>query len=432
MSPAVAAVLRALEGRGLRKVGNGWTALCPTHDDKRSSLSVGEGEGGRALVRCHAGCETTAVVERLGLRMADLMPERPAAPSHVRPVSNDRRDGNGGGSRIAATYAYRDEGCAVLYEVVRFEPKAFRQRRPDGNGGWVWSLGDVRRVLYRLPELLAAPADTVVYVVEGEKDADALAALGLVATTNGGGAGKWRAEYGAALRGRSVVVLPDNDDPGRKHAAEVRDALRGVATRVVVIELDGLPDKGDVSDWLAAVHTADELRSLTVVKLDSGPPADAGEAARSDPRPPTEAPAAKPSSGGARVVTLATVEPREVEWLWPGRLPAGMVAVLDGPPGAGKSTIVVDIIARLTTGQPLPNEACVSRPVADVVMLGHEDSPEHTIRPRLDAAGADPARVHLLDAVGGRLPRLPDDAEAIEFVIREKHARLLVVRAIRP
>ncbi len=133
------------------------------------------------------------------------------------------------------------------------------------------------------------------------------------------------------------------------------------------------------------------------------------------------------TAGGAHVVTLATVEPREVEWLWPGRLPAGMVTVLDGPPGAGKSTLVVDIIARLTRGQSLPNEAGVSRPVADVVLLGHEDSPEHTVRPRLDAAGADPARVHLIETIRGRLPALPADTDEIERVVRDKCARLLVI-----
>src|SRR5688572_27354116 len=104
-----------------------------------------------------------------------------------------------------------------------------------------------------------------------------------------------------------------------------------------------------------------------------------------------------------------------------------MVAVLDGPPGAGKSTFVADLVARITTGRALPNEADARRPAADVVMLGHEDSPGHTIRPRLDAAGADPARVHLLTDVAGRMPRLPDDGDAIESVVRETGARLLVV-----
>lgn len=131
--------------------------------------------------------------------------------------------------------------------------------------------------------------------------------------------------------------------------------------------------------------------------------------------------------GGARVVTMAGVTPKGVEWLWPGRLPAGMVAVLDGAPGTGKSTVVLDLVARLTTGRPLPNESGGSRTPTAVVLIGNEDSPEHTIRPRLDAAGADPAQVHLLADIGGRPPRLPDDGEEIERVVREMGAQLLVI-----
>jgi hypothetical protein len=130
---------------------------------------------------------------------------------------------------------------------------------------------------------------------------------------------------------------------------------------------------------------------------------------------------------GAHVLTLADIEPRAVEWLWPDRLPAGMIAVLDGEPGAGKSTLVTDFIARLTTGRPFPNETIASRPPSDVVFLGDEDSPEHTMRPRLYAAGADSSRVHLVTDIGGHRARLPDDGEAIERVVVERGARLLVV-----
>jgi hypothetical protein len=153
-----------------------------------------------------------------------------------------------------------------------------------------------------------------------------------------------------------------------------------------------------------------------------------------DPRPAVVLPVAERARArngrGPRLVTLTDIEPREVEWLWPGRLPAGMVVVLDGWPGAGKSTLVIDLIARLTTGRPFPNEAASSRPASDVVLMGDEDSPEHTTRPRLDAAGADAARVHLLADVGGRRPRLPDDGAAIEGVVAERGARLLVVDPI--
>ena len=153
------------------------------------------------------------------------------------PVDPAPQGSNGAGQRIVDTYDYVDEARELLYQVCRTDPKGFFQRRPDGAGGWINNLNGTRRVLYRLPELLAAgPADPV-FVVEGEKDVDRLRGLGLVATCNAAGAGKWRPEYAEALRGRRVVVLPDADDPGRAHAEAVAHSLHGVAASVKVVEL---------------------------------------------------------------------------------------------------------------------------------------------------------------------------------------------------
>lgn len=268
MTPAVSRVLEVLGDRivgGQRSDGTR-AARCPAHDDRRASLSISEGADGRALLHCHAGCEIADVMRAIGLTMADLMPPRDERRPYANGTSKRHAapggpNGGGGGARIVATYDYRDEDGELLYQVVRFEPKGFRQRRPNGNG-WTWNLDGVRRVLYRLSELLAADFEAPMFLVEGEKDAETLARLGLCATTNAGGAGKWRAEYGEALRGRHVVVLPDNDDPGRKHAAEAAAALAGMAASIKVVELSGLPAKGDVSDWLAKGGTVRALLEL--------------------------------------------------------------------------------------------------------------------------------------------------------------------------
>ena len=443
-SQAVARVLVALGERVVtgRRANGGWSARCPSHDDKRASLSVSEGEDGRALVHCYADCAAADVVAALGLTMAALMGRSGERPASSARANSEPKNGPG---RIVAKYSYRDEQGAVLYQVVRSVPKGFRLRRPNGVGGWAWNLQDAQRVLYRLPELMAGRQDATVFVVEGEKDADALARLGLLATTNVGGAGKWRPEYGEALVGRHVAILPDNDEPGRRHADSVARMLGGTAASVRVVELSELPAKGDVSDWLERGGTAEALLDI----VEKAPPYSKPEPSNDhEPPPPRDddypgaqdaAPEREHSRGSeasthqraavaATVVTLATVEPREVNWLWPGRLPAGMVAVLDGQPGAGKSTLVIDLIARLTTGREFPNEEPGhSRTPTDVILIGNEDSPEHTIRPRLDAAGADSARVHLLTEIGGRLPRLPHDGVAIERVVREKGARLLAI-----
>ena len=167
-------------------------------------------------------------------------------------------------ARIFTTYDYRDEAGDLLFQVCRMDPKSFRQRRPDATapGGWTWSVKGVRQVPYLLPGIVEAPAEGVVYVVEGEKDAEALARLGLVATCNAGGALKWRPELSQHLAGRHVVILPDNDLAGELHAEDVAVKVFDVAASVRIVTLPDLPAKGDVSDWLAAGGTVEALAAM--------------------------------------------------------------------------------------------------------------------------------------------------------------------------
>ncbi len=257
MGAALDRVVTALERAGSRRQGRDWT--CPAHDDRRASLTVSNGDE-RVLVNCHVGCAVESVVSALGLGMRDLFDEPRVEAS----------------SRIVAAYDYTDEHGALVYQVVRREPKAFAQRRPDGRGGWAWSLGDVRRVLYRLPEVLAAvAADDTVWIVEGERDADAIAALQLVATTSPGGAGKWRADYAEALRGATDVrIVADRDPAGYRHARDVRDSLARIGIHAPVYE--AVAGK-DVSDHLAAGHSLEDLAEIDI---------DAQLAAASQVQPP--------------------------------------------------------------------------------------------------------------------------------------------------
>ena len=170
--------------------------------------------------------------------------------------------------RIVAVYDYQSEHGELLFQVVRFEPKDFRQRRPDPSArdGWSWKVkGVVEPVPYRLPALLTAKA---VVVTEGERDADRLVAAGFVATTNPGGAGKWPKAFGPWFAGKAVAILPDHDDAGRKHTQDVARSLAGHASQIKVVDLPGLPPKGDVSDWLDAGGTAEALEAL----IDAAPP----------------------------------------------------------------------------------------------------------------------------------------------------------------
>jgi putative DNA primase/helicase len=164
--------------------------------------------------------------------------------------------------RIVATYGYRDEAGELLFQVVRYEPKDFRQRRPDGQGGWTWRVKGVRQVPYRLFELRANAAEDPVLIVEGEKDVDRLASLGFVATCNAGGANKWPAELKSYFVGATVCILPDNDEAGRSHAENIAASLHGIAASVRIVLLPGLARGGDVSDWLDAGGDASRLVEL--------------------------------------------------------------------------------------------------------------------------------------------------------------------------
>ncbi|KUR74796.1 AAA family ATPase [Novosphingobium sp. Fuku2-ISO-50] len=165
--------------------------------------------------------------------------------------------------REVAVYRYEDWAGELVHEVVRYEPKSFRQRRPDGKGGYLWNMKGVRPTLYNLPRVTdAAVRSDLVFVVEGEKDADRLNRLGLVATCNAGGAGKWKPEHSSQLAGARVAIVPDNDEAGTEHALQIAQALRGHSSDLRLVEL-GLADrKADISDWLDGGGTAGQLLAI--------------------------------------------------------------------------------------------------------------------------------------------------------------------------
>jgi hypothetical protein len=423
-------VLLARLGR-VRQTPNGWEARCPAHEDKKPSLSVALSQDGETiLLKCHAGCDTSAVLKAVGLQLRDLFRASWLAPS--RPAKDAvATDGPLGKRHITAVYDYTDLAGKVLFQVVRFEPKDFRQRRPDGNGGWIWNLDGVKeRPLYRLRDVIAAKPQETIFVVEGENDADRLAREGLVATTNPGGAGKWLAEHSSLLVGRRVCVIGDNDDIGRSHQAK---AARAVAEANSLAKAEGqvrmwpppgVPDKGDISDWFNQGGTAhqllNEIQKATPIGVDTG-----------EGCPPLERtlPGEKP---GPLLTTLADVPPREVTWLWPGRLARGKLAILDGDPGLGKSLVTLDWAARVTRGLPFPDQSPGT--AADVLIVNCEDGVADTIRPRLEALGANLDRVHLFHGpnIEGHefLPSLPRDLFRLEKAIERCQAALVVIDPI--
>lgn len=242
---------------GVKPSKNGYEALCPAHDDKNPSLSINKGEDERILLHCFAGCTTEDIVAAAGLTMSDLFPSN--GNDNLEEGEIERIP-----DEIQCTYPYHDENGNLLYEAVRYQPKTFKVRKPnENNTGYTWSLNGTRRVLYNLPSIIKAKeAGVPVFVVEGEKDADNLHTfIGAEAcvTTSLFGAGKWLPEYTDALQGCDVVIFPDNDSPGISHAQGIIKALHGVAKSIKYVMLPGLPEKGDVSDWIEQGHSKEEL-----------------------------------------------------------------------------------------------------------------------------------------------------------------------------
>jgi len=354
----------------LKPVAGELRGICPIHQGSDPNFAVNPESG---FWHCHSQCKEGGDVfdflsRKEGLDFPSALAaiaEWTGSPARLPP--HGTKPQNEAPRRIVQSYGYTDEVGTLLFQAVRYDPKGFNQRRPTPNGTWLYSLGDVRRVLYRLPDVLAAvAAGRPVYVCEGEKDADALATLGLCATTAPMGAGKWEPAYTEALCGAGVVLLPDNDTPGLNHARLVADALHGTAKRIRIVELPGLPDKGDVCDWLAAGNSKPALLELVKAAPDWTPeplsftPSSAGASAAVDPnlkqaattraevKPPKRKPIAE------RIVDLADVAPpTELPLLFGQYLLKGHAHWLTGQTGLGKSTLLFNIACALAEGTPL-------------------------------------------------------------------------------
>jgi hypothetical protein len=237
-----------------KPAGKDYAANCPAHNDSTPSLSIASGNNGGIVMKCHAGCPTEKVLAAKGLKLADLMPDKPITITPIIP-------------KISEVYDYTDADGKLIFQVVRYAPKTFKQRRPNPKNPaeWLWNLSDVIRPLYRLPDILKAKAeDKIIFLAEGEKDANALIKLGVHATCNSGGACKWTSQYTKILTNAHVVNISHKDDAGRKHSLLVANALFGKAADITIVEL---PDRNDCSvndayDWIQAGGTLEEFQKI--------------------------------------------------------------------------------------------------------------------------------------------------------------------------
>ena len=400
-----------------------WRGPCPIHQGKNDNFAV-EPDTGRwfCFSKCGRGgdiLELEAVLTGADFKTAKaevfrlvgrIEPEFTSASGNrlersaaalfaALPVNPSKPSEIASGWRETARYPYLDRSGNLLFEVVRYlKPdgkKAFKPCRPDGKGGLVWNLDGIERVPYRLPQLLNAET---VYLPEGEKDVHTLEEWGLAASCNPGGSGNSRlyANWADYFRDKHIVITPDNDEAGRKHAAAKAAALVAAAASLRIVELPNLPAKGDVTDWRNMGGTFDQFRELVA----AAKPIDA--AALSELRERWRR-AEEESHRAARAGSLVTrrvsdIEAKPVSWLWPRRIARGKVSIIAGNPGLGKSQVTASIAAIVTTGGHWPMDGSQCTP-GDVVFLSAEDDPADTVRPRLEAAGANLKRVHVVDAV---------------------------------
>ena len=332
-------------------------ALCPFHSDHDPSLHINLNSKTYFCQACKAGggvLDFIATKKQLTIGEAAKLAKSwvnlpPANVIKFQPTTPPKATYTPNSRDITAIYDYPD------YQVVRYEPpnfeKTFRQRRPDGHGGWIWNMEGIRLRLYQESELHEAET---VFIVEGEKDVETLKTHGIIATCNTGGAGKWLDEHSPILAGKEVIILQDNDEAGRNHTAQVAASLDGYAAPIKIVELPDLPEKGDITDWLEAGNDIYKLWQLIRAAPEYLPQPESG--------PDTPAPALD----GSESVNPAAEPPRPKlihfddlkdlpppEWLFDNLIHRNSFAMLVGEPGAKKTFIALDFALQLGQTEPV-------------------------------------------------------------------------------
>lgn len=359
-----------------RRNENEYIARCPCHDDKKQSLCIGNGEKG-VVLKCQAGCDTRAILDRVGLKPADLFFEK----------KQDNRP------QVTATYQYPNG-----VQKLRRSDKSFTWRRPDGKGGWIYNRKGVPHNLY-----IAGELSEDVAIVEGEKDADNLHKLGWTAVSgeDGAGPGKWRSEYTEQLRDFPVVIFQDNDDVGKAYAQEVATALSGVAKSIHLLDLSKIwteiPEHGDVSDLIA--RFGEKQASDMIAELIRKTPAWA-------PQNPA-------------VSCAADVPYEEPKWTIAPYFQRGKGTLIQGDSGSGKTAFVCAVAAHVSTGKPLLNST-VETPGNVLVLSVEDDQP--ILRGRIEASGGNLTKIFFHNNPAGLTFTSPE----IWSIVKQYQIKLII------
>ena len=333
----------------VRKNGAGYTALCPAHNDQRRSLSINE-TNGRILIKCFAGCNVNTIVSVPGIESKDLFTE----------LKQGKSASNFQSKKIIAVYDYVDETGEILYQNVRYEPKDFRQRKPNGAGGYDYSLNGTRRVPYRLPELIEAVERSAdVWLCEGEKDADNLRNLGLAATSFK----NWKSEFNQYLKSAHVCLIQDHDKAGLKQANYTLKLLSGNVASLKTLDFfagEPLPEKHgkDFTDWLESQKQddlgAEEIAERLCILIDNANLWQQTDETEED------------TEGAQDFTSLFTIQEANV-WIEGAKLRPvpkmlfgelwfeGELCIKFSDTGKGKSILAVQIADAISRGESVPN-----------------------------------------------------------------------------
>ena len=377
---------------GVKGSGGQYTARCPSHGDQHSSLSVAVGDDGRILLHCHAGCSSADVAAALGLSMKDLFTE-----------NTTPKKSSGERATFEAEYFYRG---GDLKKVKMREPgggkRCYWMHLEDG--AWKAGRNGIEPGLYT-----PGPLGNGVLLVEGERDAESLNALGMsAASLPDGASSKWLPQYSEALRGKAVFVVQDNDQPGKAFAQMQAAALQGVASSLKVLDLTRawpeLPEHGDVSDLLEHLGAADGWAAVKeIIKTipEWVPPAEHGKA------------------GVSSLVRACDVPYEPPRWVLAPYIQRGKGTLIQADNGMGKTAFVCAIAAHVSTGKPLLGVQ-VEKP-GDVLLLSVEDDLP-ILRGRIEANGGDLTKCHFLTNAAGQTFNSPD----VEAAVKQVKASLVV------
>ena len=372
---------------GVKGRGNSYTAKCPAHEDRKPSLSIKE-DGGKVLLHCFAGCRTEDILRAIGIEYTDLFQEPRTSPS---------------GRRVLAEYTYTDpEGESVAVKV-RYSDKTFFWRRPDGSPG----RGETRP-LYNWYKVKDKPA---IFLVEGEKDVDTLAESGFPAVSFPDGANsKWYSEYADFFRGKSMILLPDNDSPGERLMNMAAEKILPLAKNVRTVHMADLwpnaPEKADISDFLASGGTVKELAEAVKKAAPMRPP--------------------------KLYKCFSEIKSTETQWLWYPYIPRGKIVLLTAAPGIGKTFLSLYLCGALSDGRPFMGEPeSASRQPERAVYQSAEDGIADTLKKRLEQLCPEPRYENIFNIDETEKGLTLADTDRIEEVLRELHPALVIFDPIQ-